>query len=46
MNLFSFHRKVHPMKKAYSYLCHLNKTVLQVLTVAFGQTDEIAVRFA
>ena len=46
MNLFSFHRKVHPVKKAHPYLCHLNKSVLQVLTVAFGQADEIAVCFA
>ena len=34
------------MKKAYSHLSHLNKPVLQVLTVAFGQADEIAVCFA
>ena len=34
------------MKKAYSHLGHLNKPVLQVLTVAFGQADEIAVCFA
>jgi hypothetical protein len=34
------------VKKAYSHLGHLNKPVLQVLTVAFGQADEIAVCFA
>lgn len=36
MNLFSYDRKLRP----------LNKPVLQVLTVAFGQADEIAVCFA
>lgn len=36
MNLFSYDRKLRP----------LNKPVLQILTVAFGQADEIAVCFA
>lgn len=42
MNPFSYDQEIASYEKAYSHLGHLNKPVLQVLTVAFGQADEIA----